>query len=50
LNKRYRIRIGQVLRLPLEGAVTTVAVNTTAPPLARTPALEPPMEPVHSEY
>ena len=45
LNKRYRIRIGQVLRLPLEGTVTTVAVNSTAPPPAQTPALELPMEP-----
>jgi membrane-bound lytic murein transglycosylase D len=45
LNKRYRIRIGQVLRLPLEGTVTTVAVNATAPPPAQTPALELPMEP-----
>jgi membrane-bound lytic murein transglycosylase D len=45
LNKRYRIRIGQVLRLPLEGTVTTVAVNSTAPPLAQTPVLELPMEP-----
>lgn len=40
LNKGYRIRIGQVLRLPLEGTVTTVAVNATAPPPAQTPALE----------
>jgi membrane-bound lytic murein transglycosylase D len=40
LNKRYRIRIGQVLRLPLEGTVTTVAVPSTAPPPAQTTALE----------
>ncbi len=45
LNKRYRIRIGQVLRLPLEGTVTTVAVNSTSPPPAHTPALELPMDP-----
>lgn len=45
LNKRYRIRIGQVLRLPLEGTVKTAAVNATAPPPAQTPALELPMEP-----
>jgi membrane-bound lytic murein transglycosylase D len=46
LNKRYRIRIGQVLRLPLEGTVTTVAGNATAPPLAQTPVLAFPIEPV----
>jgi len=45
LNKRYRIRIGEVVRLPLEGTVTTVAVKSTAPPLAQTPVLELPMEP-----
>jgi peptidoglycan lytic transglycosylase D len=34
LNRRYQIRIGQVLRLPLEGAIATAAVNTTDPPEA----------------
>ncbi len=28
LNRRYQIRVGQVLRLPLEGAITTAQVNT----------------------
>lgn len=28
LNRRYQIRVGQVLRLPLEGAITTAEVNT----------------------
>jgi len=31
LNKRYQIRIGQVLRLPLEGTVASADVNTSAP-------------------
>ena len=29
LNRRYQIRVGQVLRLPMEGAITTSEVNTT---------------------
>ena len=39
LNKRYQIRIGQVLRLPLEGAVATAEVNAAAPPAARQPSV-----------
>ena len=35
LNRRYQIRIGQVLRLPLEGTVATTEVNATAPPEAQ---------------
>lgn len=35
LNKSYNIRIGQVLRLPLEGGVTTAEVNSAAPPQAQ---------------
>lgn len=30
LNRRYQIRVGQVLRLPLEGHVATAEVNTDA--------------------
>ena len=36
LNKRYQIRIGQVLRLPLEGSVATVEVNDTVIPDGQT--------------
>lgn len=29
LNRRYQIRVGQVLRLPLEGSIVSAEVNTT---------------------
>ena len=46
LNKRYQIRIGQVLRLPLEGGVSTAEVNSAAPPEAQQASVvEPPQVP-----
>ncbi|MEH6593866.1 MAG: transglycosylase SLT domain-containing protein [Halioglobus sp.] len=35
LNKRYHIRIGQVLRLPIDGTVSSAEVNTASPPEAQ---------------
>lgn len=48
LNKRYQIRIGQVLRLPLEGGVATVEVNETAIPVSQ-PASVPTTPPEDTE-
>lgn len=44
LNKRYHIRIGQVLRLPLEGEIATAEVNTATPPEALQASIEQPVE------
>lgn len=42
LNRRYQIRVGQVLRLPLEGAITTAEVNTSiVAQTQQTPILKP---------
>ena len=42
LNRRYQIRVDQVLRLPLEGAITTSEVNTAiVAQTQQTPVLKP---------
>ena len=44
VNRRYQIRIGQVLRLPLEGETPTAAVNSAGPPEMReVPIAAPPL-------
>lgn len=45
LDRRYRIRLGQVLRLPLEGSVTVAAVSPTDQPPLQEAAVEPVPEP-----
>ncbi|MFK8048091.1 MAG: transglycosylase SLT domain-containing protein [Halioglobus sp.] len=52
LNRRYQIRVGQVLRLPMEGAITSSEVNTTVVAQTQQAPLvtpEPTVQPVPSE-